>query len=182
MLLVLETENWHCHMFRGLKKWKCHMFMGLKIGIATCSGDWKSENATCSWDWKLALPIFSPMNIWHVLLMKIIDMLDVADEGLQVSDGTQIYRVYRDQFGYGLSQWEKVLHGNTSSNWLIPYLAIPKIISGISLDRCLLGSGCFWLRLIYWWVSVKIQKVVLPIDIENPYRLSNCLYRYISGS
>ena len=26
------------------------------------------------------------------------------------------------------------------------------------------------------------QLVVLPIDIENPYRLSNCLYRYISGS
>ena len=24
--------------------------------------------------------------------------------------------------------------------------------------------------------------IVLPIDIENPYRLSNCLYRYISGS
>ena len=24
--------------------------------------------------------------------------------------------------------------------------------------------------------------LVLPIDIENPYRLSNCLYRYISGS
>ena len=23
-------------------------------------------------------------------------------------------------------------------------------------------------------------KLVLPIDIENPYRLSNCLYRYIS--
>ena len=22
--------------------------------------------------------------------------------------------------------------------------------------------------------------LVLPIDIENPYRLSNCLYRYIS--
>ena len=24
------------------------------------------------------------------------------------------------------------------------------------------------------------SKIVLPIDIENPYRLSNCLYRYIS--
>ena len=24
------------------------------------------------------------------------------------------------------------------------------------------------------------SQLVLPIDIENPYRLSNCLYRYIS--
>ena len=29
---------------------------------------------------------------------------------------------------------------------------------------------------LYW----KQLQVVLPIDIENPYRLSNCLYRYIS--
>ena len=26
----------------------------------------------------------------------------------------------------------------------------------------------------------KSISIVLPIDIENPYRLSNCLYRYIS--
>ena len=31
-------------------------------------------------------------------------------------------------------------------------------------------------------VVVNHLSVVLPIDIENPYRLSNCLYRYISGS
>ena len=31
------------------------------------------------------------------------------------------------------------------------------------------------------YTQVKnIYILVLPIDIENPYRLSNCLYRYIS--
>ena len=28
--------------------------------------------------------------------------------------------------------------------------------------------------------GARASAVVLPIDIENPYRLSNCLYRYIS--
>ena len=28
--------------------------------------------------------------------------------------------------------------------------------------------------------AFKLKLLVLPIDIENPYRLSNCLYRYIS--
>ena len=29
-------------------------------------------------------------------------------------------------------------------------------------------------------IGVTLKQLVLPIDIENPYRLSNCLYRYIS--
>ena len=31
------------------------------------------------------------------------------------------------------------------------------------------------------WANISgMCAIVLPIDIENPYRLSNCLYRYIS--
>ena len=55
----------------------------------------------------------------------------------------------------------------------------------ISAPLCLLGRAeCGWWLggpSQFWVVRQSIICwVVLPIDIENPYRLSNCLYRYIS--
>ena len=36
--------------------------------------------------------------------------------------GTSLAIVFRDQYGYGLSQWETTLQFNVGSHWLSPYL------------------------------------------------------------
>ena len=71
----------------------------------------------------------------------------------------------------------------------------PPVISGVFTIKSFSQQNVMFTFMSLSWIFKKGRKMqlfckviklitqyclVLPIDIENPYRLSNCLYRYIS--
>ena len=99
------------------------MFQGQESEIAL-SEEWDRQ---LTWNEKDASHPFMTMILTNVTMVGCADVLN-SDWGdfrhwhaIDISSQVTKMLQYRDHSGYGLSQWEKALHGDASSHWLSPY-------------------------------------------------------------
>ena len=139
-----------------LSTWYC---VALRPGCGVWAGRlWRLGRTTVvqfSPDWGLA----------HMSLIVCVLMIQICGKYVSVCGfGLRAHGVFcilgsgvlRDHFGYGLSQWEMMLHGNVISHWLSPCPEWSLCIKWYHVATIILASGSPGLYDASWSVSVHV--------------------------